>query len=461
MALNIEVHEGLRRPADLVKLAEAVVAGKDEDEADWIEWKSALDLTTPEGAFSLARQILGSANRHPDHAARFMAGLGYVLVGVEPGSVEGVTLIDLARLDAALDKYLGNPGPVWAGIFVEVQGKDVLVVTVESPRWGDRFYPLAKTFQSEKGKPGADAGTVFVRRQARTLPAGPGELQMLQDRLLRGQQPEQSLDLDVEWPADPAVLTPLDLSADGINAWIFQRREAVLAIEPPPEEPLPEGTARMQAAMARAIRADPRSREQYEEEVEAHLQKCRKAVPQAILRKVLGQQLNLMNLRVTNPTVRNLPDVELTLQIEGRVLAYDEGEDTEWSLPRPPKAHGTPDMSRLFSGLSPDVPGLASPLSRLLSSSPSVSLKGLRIDIDNGPPVTTVTLQLGDIRPHGVANATPFMLVVAEEPGSTVTLNWSATSTRVDARREGELVVPVADHALAPLDLIPYEIDAP
>ncbi|MGY1845880.1 AlbA family DNA-binding domain-containing protein [Blastococcus sp. SYSU DS1021] len=459
MALNIDVHEGLRRPADLVKLAEAVVAGKDEDEADWVEWKSTLDLTTPEGAFSLARQILGSANRHPDHAARYMAGLGYVLVGVEPGSVEGVTPIDLAKLDAALEKYLGNPGPVWAGIFVEVQGKDVLVVTVEAPRWGDRFYPLAKTFQGEKGKPGADAGTVFVRRQARTLPAGPGEIQMLQDRLLRGQQPEQSLDLDVEWPVDPAVLTTLNVSSDALKEWISQRREAVLAMEPPPEEPLPQGTARMQAAMARAIRADPRSREKYEQEVEDHLQKCWKAVHQAVLREVLAQQLNLIELRVTNPTVRNLPDVELTVRIEGRVLAYDEDEDTKWSLPRPPKAYGTPDMSGLFGGLSPDAPGLSLPLSRLIASSPAVSLKSLHIDIDNGPPVTTITLQLGDIRPHGVANATPFMLVVAEEPGSMVTLKWSATSTRVDARQEGELVVPVADHARTPLDLIPYEID--
>jgi hypothetical protein len=62
VALNIDVHEGLRRPADLVKLVEAVIAGKDEDEADWIEWKSTLDLTTAGGAFNLARQILGSSN---------------------------------------------------------------------------------------------------------------------------------------------------------------------------------------------------------------------------------------------------------------------------------------------------------------------------------------------------------------------------------------------------------------
>lgn len=107
MALSIEFDRGLRRPADLAELVEAVVAGQDEDEADWIEWKSTLDLTTPAGTFNLSRQILGLANRHPEQAARFMEGLGYVIVGAEPDSVEGVTTVDLAKLDASLARYLG------------------------------------------------------------------------------------------------------------------------------------------------------------------------------------------------------------------------------------------------------------------------------------------------------------------------------------------------------------------
>src|SRR4051812_10411844 len=122
MALNIDVHEELRRPSDLVKLVNAVVSGNDEDEADWVEWKSTLDLASTEGQFSLARQILGSANRHPDQAARFMGGLGYIIVGAEPASVAGVPRIDLAKLDGSLEKYLGNPGPMWSGVYVEVQG---------------------------------------------------------------------------------------------------------------------------------------------------------------------------------------------------------------------------------------------------------------------------------------------------------------------------------------------------
>jgi len=37
-----------------------------------------------------------------------MEGLGYVIVGAEPDSVEGVTTVDLAKLDASLARYLGS-----------------------------------------------------------------------------------------------------------------------------------------------------------------------------------------------------------------------------------------------------------------------------------------------------------------------------------------------------------------
>jgi len=64
MALSIEFDRGLRRPADLAELVEAVVAGQDEDEADWIEWKSTLDLTTPAGTFNRLFEFPRDAGVH-------------------------------------------------------------------------------------------------------------------------------------------------------------------------------------------------------------------------------------------------------------------------------------------------------------------------------------------------------------------------------------------------------------
>ncbi|WP_369256948.1 hypothetical protein [Geodermatophilus amargosae] len=457
MALNIDVHERLRRPADLMKLVEAVLAGKDEDEADWIEWKSTLELTTLEGAFNIARQILGSANRFPEHAGRFMQGLGYVIVGAAPGSLDGVTPLDLAKLDAALEKYLGNPGPTWGGTYVDVQGKTVLVVIVEAPRWGDPIYSLAKTFQPASGKGGASAGTIFMRRQARTRPAEPGDIQLLQDRLVRGQGQPQRLDLAVDWPADDAALLPLDLSDEAIEEWIALRREAVVAMEPPPEEETKDGPSRLQSVIGKALSRDPRSREQYLEEVEAHLEECRSAVKEAVFSELLNQRVNLVALRVSNTTVRNLPDVELTLRIEARAAAFEEERERQWRLPKPPRAHGSPSPS--FFGF-PDA-GLGSvPAIPGLDLFPTVGLSDdpADVEIDNDSSVV-ITLQLGRLRPHGVKYATPFVLLTAEDPDSTLTMNWTATSTRVDARQEGELTLQVSTDVLTPLDLIPYAID--
>lgn len=133
MALNIDISRTLRRPSDLVRLVEAVVAGLAEDEADWIEWKSTLDLRTIEGQFTVAKHILGLANRTPGQAVRFVEGLGYIIVGAEPGSVAGVVPIDPAKVDDGLSKYLGNPGPMWSPSYVEVQGQSV-VTPLRHPR---------------------------------------------------------------------------------------------------------------------------------------------------------------------------------------------------------------------------------------------------------------------------------------------------------------------------------------
>jgi hypothetical protein len=456
VALNIDVDRGLRRPADLVKLVEAVVAGKDEDEADWVEWKSTLDLATPKGTFNLARQILGSAHRHPEQAARFMQGLGYVIVGAEPGSVEGVSPVDLAKLDASLETYLGSPGPVWGGVYVELQGKDVLVVTVEGPRWGDRFYPLAKTYQGQGKSSGADAGTIFVRKQARTVPAGPGDIDMLQDRLVRGHQENQSLELVVDWPAEPAELVALDMTSDTLDEWLDHRRGAVLAMEPLKRKRM-EGENPVGAMLAETMTRDRRTREEYLQEVDAHLAKCRKAVKSGMLDKAAGRRLNLVALRVTNPTERNLPDVELTLRIDARAVAFEEDREHDWELPKPPKAFGTPGKSLIW-GLQSEA--LVGPLPvfypRLLLPKPLRLNRKITIDSGN---FITIELSLGDIRPKGVRTAEPFLLLVTEEPRSTVNIAWSATSTRVDARQEGALALLVGDEALTPLDLIPYAAD--
>ena len=63
-----------------------------------MEWKSSLDLGAPEGRFTVAKAILGFANRAVDQAQLAFEGVAYLVVGVEPGAAAGVINVDHATL---------------------------------------------------------------------------------------------------------------------------------------------------------------------------------------------------------------------------------------------------------------------------------------------------------------------------------------------------------------------------
>jgi hypothetical protein len=136
MAVQVETSRALRRPDELAALVCAVLQALETDELDWIEWKSVLDLGIKSVQGTLARHILGMANRQPDAAAAHMQGCGYIVVGAEPGSAAGVTPIDPAQLSQGILAYAGSDGPAWSPQYVEAAGVQVLVVVVEPPQPG-------------------------------------------------------------------------------------------------------------------------------------------------------------------------------------------------------------------------------------------------------------------------------------------------------------------------------------
>ncbi len=176
MAVLIDTPNALRMPHELARLVTAIMAASPNDETDWLEWKSGMDLGQRETQVTIARHILGMANRRVADAQRQAGGCGYVVIGVEPGSVSGVTEVDPADLDQAVQVYLGSGGPSWGAAYVHSAGRSVLVITVEPPAAGDRIRTLQREFQPYL------AGAIFVRRQGRTVPALPGDIQALEDR---------------------------------------------------------------------------------------------------------------------------------------------------------------------------------------------------------------------------------------------------------------------------------------
>jgi hypothetical protein len=186
MALKISTQSALRSHEELAALVRAVAGALPEDEAGWLEWKIAGDLSATATQGTIARHILGMANRMPHSAAVHAGGCGYLIMGVEPGNMPGIVRVDHAVLVRGVQPYLGADGPVWSHHYDEDgQGVSVLVVTVEPPQDGQRAFTLRKglTVVTPAGTPKTYlAGTVFVRRGALTEQANPGEVRALEDR---------------------------------------------------------------------------------------------------------------------------------------------------------------------------------------------------------------------------------------------------------------------------------------
>jgi hypothetical protein len=185
MTLRIDTSGAVSTYEERAALVRAVAAAQPEDELDWIEWKIAGDLSKGPTQGTIARHILGMANRLPERAAVHVGGYGYLIMGAEPGGVPGITRVDPASLGQAVQSWLGTEGPAWWPHYDEEQGVPVLVVTVAPPQPGQRIFTLRKdlTVTTPGGGPkGYVAGTIFIRYPGRTEIAGPDDIRALEDR---------------------------------------------------------------------------------------------------------------------------------------------------------------------------------------------------------------------------------------------------------------------------------------
>ena len=184
MALTIDNSRPLRGYSALKALIEDIRdCGDPGAETHAVEWKATLDLGTSKGQYAVARTIIGMGNRTVDGAARAFSGVGYLVVGATVGDIPGTDNWDGQQLEPLLNKYLGADGPVWAHANVDVDGKNVVVFTIEPPAAGDKIHTLRYTFSPDGGKGGADEGTIFVRHNARTERATTADIRALEARL--------------------------------------------------------------------------------------------------------------------------------------------------------------------------------------------------------------------------------------------------------------------------------------
>lgn len=458
----------------------AVREASPEDEHDWLEWKSALDLQRKAGIGELARQILGLANRDPDAAGHHCEGWGYVLVGVEPGALYGVEPPDMAYLEDALRRYTGDE-PVFQVTYVPVEGVDVVVVEVRPPQWGDPTCYLEKPVTGHEGNTSHESGAVFVRRNGATHRASVAEQKRLDQRMRRTQG---TVRVTVE-PAEgePAEVRAVDATEEAVERWVGEQVHSLLlpllAQEQTQQQDawlrefqgdsffdangaykwdavLGFGTSSRVAAVARGpstpdtkepVWFEDREPGAYRAEVKGWAARARETAAAQVRSEALRSGSCRVDLALTNVTERNFEDVEVEVHLPAGVSAYE----TEHELDSP----GLPDKPRLW-GTRPPPPPFDKVSVRGCPPSDVAAVRPLRpgIRITNNPG-PTVTFSPVHLRPQKTLRLPAFhVLVVSSLAGQTLAATWSATARDADRHVEGLLHIGVEDKPLRATELL-------
>jgi hypothetical protein len=450
MTLEVDVSRAHRRPKELRALVAGVEAARPEDEADWIEWKSTMNLADRETRATLARHIIGMANRRVEEAGRFAQGFGFILAGIEPGNRCGVSAVDLADLDAGIESYLGQDGPRWTATYdTASEGVSVLVITVDPPRDGDSIHTLRRDFGKYR------AGDIFVRKSARTERAGPGDISYLAQRAAK-----RHLRLEIDVHTDPVLplIPPLVGLADFIDSWLARQRDRLLASLKGPALGPPHGESHARfdddqirdleieyhtgktltdlqkaavIAVSRrkrynrflSVHAERRTADEYRAEIEEYLTLCREFMLHAAYSAYVDKVGHTFEVEIVNTTDRNFRDVRVSLSCEdgGYLFTGDIARlrrhmlvDPKSNWPVPPLPFG-PQISE------------GNEYRRSVRASPSRP---------NRPQGLVATEQL---RPG--ASYRQQCYLIATKPDTTAPIQWEATAVNVDGRLRGVFTV--------------------
>ncbi|MET9083264.1 hypothetical protein ABZX77_15450 [Streptomyces sp. NPDC004237] len=415
MTLNFDTDQSIVGLSRQRALIQAVLGASSADETRWLEWKSRLDVSRPEGAFAVSKAILGFANRMPDVAGQWAEGHAYLLVGVEEQMLHGVPTHDVEKVDAWLRRYIGGFDRYQFTYvpFDNGEGtRHVMLVDVYPPRWGDPIHTLRKNY--DKYYPGA----IFHRNAGKTEFAGPAEIEALTERARRA---GQRIDVHVD-PAGATVAVLKDF--DGVRERLLHEiREKFRAQLARP------AARRDQFSSLLGYRPDHRTPQEFLDEVEEYLRDLKGAVEQALAHKLreVGAPLRL---KVVNPGETFLAQVEVVLTVPDTVEAHLVDDDQEVDWPRRPAAFGAL-RSVPISGLIPNTRPY--PYAPATVHYPEIGREEGHTII-RYPPV--------ELRPNETVLLDPVALLSAQERQESFVCQWRATATNVTGRVQHTMFLP-------------------
>lgn len=463
MTLSLDPSAPIRSLARYRELVLAVYeAPSSEQETNTIEWKGEADLAEKRWQAQMGRQVLGMANRDPESAGRVMGGCGYILLGVSPGELPGTPVHDTAKIESWISPYVGQPpnAPDWAPTYVEVQGKRVLVLTIEPPQYGQPAWPCRKDYSPDPRRPGADPklalreGAVYVRHKASTREATAADIEMLSRRTAGARRRIGGVSL-VLAPGSEAVA--LGLGPDAVSAWAERERDTLKPPSPPASTPpesksntikisdLPPGSplrttmasisANLDAALkAGALAADAlgwepdgRTPDDYAKEVDGYIATASKALPSALLRGAHALGLGRIGFLVRNNTDDPIHGLQVEVRIPAKgVMALHEDEIPAKDLPARSVMLGKGGRNRFDYLGGFGLAGLTVP--RYDYMTPAMRSLGRRVRIDNSNSVV-LTFDSLDLYAEEEADLEEVWLFARPDlSGTTLNALWSARS---------------------------------
>jgi hypothetical protein len=479
---DLSRHPG--RPSEWAALVAAIHASTESEENYWLELKSTLDWSKPHGVGTLARAIIGLANRDPERAAPFLGGSGVVIVGLGPGEVFPIEVLDNADLDNKLSSYLGEDGPRWRPEWIKVAGQTVLLVEVDAPRNGDPQYTLRASF----GQYGISQ--TFVREIGKTVLASEADVRRLARRYLATDDPESldvtlgvSLDepLSTYFWEDDAIETFLageearllkslaDVEAERAREAAAKAAEEKAAREAAAARPidyfstreslmrdaylssgLPEFSKRLEAQSRifagglTETHEEDRTPEAFKVEVARYIKGVRAAMPEALW-TVTKRIVPMPTFWLTNLAQRNYTAVEVTIWVEGEAKAesneYDDEVKIRPMLPTRPRKYGPWTSATALGSLlaSQGLSNYSSVMPPLNYGPPSAG----RREIQNGGSFRArfdpINLRPGDVE---VEVESDLVILVPRDRVEPVVVRWEATASNVDATARGDFVLP-------------------
>lgn len=411
-----------RKPSERKAIVRYVYETKEAIEPDWLEWKSAYDLSETRYRAPAAKHILAFANRHPDKAARQADGAAYLLIGVEPGSVLGVPVMwDPEKIESWIAPYVGNR-VAWEPAYVEIDGRHVLFITVEAPQWGDPPFPLRKEGGDERGKTMRN-GTIYIRRPGKSEQANAEDLEMLIERA-RERPRELALALEAEgvplWAINHAVLTE-------------EHREAAITQI---QQRLLRGVPQSRGPFEFASAAEPRSPERYRSQVDSYLEAVRRRWSTVVAADVVENERVPLALVIVNPT----DEVFDSVQVEARLPI-----DTRWVY------SSSGDFRRRLK--PPDEPAPWGNFMASIKLDPGGFSDGVEIEREENRVLLRFSPVL--VRPGSRHRLSAVLLALPPAlAGSEIPLSWRATSASTPGDDSGILRLPVAPDSSVPAQTV-------